>query len=163
MAPLSGPNAYRPLMIKVSGPTIGRRTHTSRCGEENAKCSGSNLLDPPNASSQSKQLFRTSSPSNVISSHAASTSSLGKLRFTSGGNALRQPDRRHGCHRLGPIELTCQCRCAIHTLTHIHDDNATPFCQLREQLPSGRGAAIDIKRLSPYLAKILFSFEMRRS
>ena len=30
--------------------------------------------------------------------------------MTSGGNALRQPDRRHGCHRLGPIELTCQCQ-----------------------------------------------------
>ena len=25
-------------------------------------------------------------------------------------------------------------RVGIHPLTHIHDDNATPFCQLREQL-----------------------------
>jgi hypothetical protein len=103
-------NTYPPFMIRGSGQTIRQRIHTSRCGEENAKCSGSNRLDPPNASSRSTPLSKTPSPSNVISSHAASTSSSGKPRLRCGGNALRQPDRRHGYRRLDPIELTCQCQ-----------------------------------------------------
>ena len=61
MAPPFDRNAYPPFMIRVSGPTIGRRTHTNRSGGENAKCSGSNRLDLPNAFSRSTPQCRTSS------------------------------------------------------------------------------------------------------
>ena len=111
IVPPFGTNAYLPFMIKVYGQTIGRRIHISPSEGENAKCSASNPQGLLNASFRSTLPSKTPSPSNVISSHAVSTSSSGKPRLRCGGNALRRPDRRHGCHRLGPIELTCRCPC----------------------------------------------------
>jgi hypothetical protein len=81
-------------MIKVSEETIGRRTHISPSDDENAKCSGSNLLDPPNASSLSTPPFKTPSKSNAISSHAASSSSFARQRLLSGGNAAYLPEMK---------------------------------------------------------------------
>ena len=109
MVPLFVRKAYPPFMIKGSGPTIGRRPHTSQCEGANAKCSASHPLDLPNASSQSNPPSKTSSPSNAISSRAASSSNSGWLHLRCGGNVLRQPDRHNGCQPLVPIELTCQC------------------------------------------------------
>jgi len=117
-------SAYPRFMIKPNGPTIGRQLRISRCGEENTKCSALNPQGPLNAPSQSKPPSKMCSQSNVISSHAASSSCSAKPRLPSGGNTPRQTDRRNGCHHSGPIKLTYQCRsggCSILTLLD-------PFC-----------------------------------
>ena len=103
-------SGYRSFTIKASGQTIGQRIQITRCGGEIARRSGSSRPDQPNASFQSKPPFKTSSPSNATSCHAVSSSSSGRPRLRSGGNARRPPEHADVGRSLRLTALTCQCR-----------------------------------------------------
>ena len=109
MAPPFDKNAYPPFMIRVSGPTIGRRIHTSLSAGGNARCSASNPLDPLNASSRSTPQCRTSSPSNVTFYPAPSLSSFGLTHSRIGRAVLCLAERADVAGSLVLTDLTCQC------------------------------------------------------
>lgn len=103
-----GRHAYRPFMVRISGQTIGQRIRISLSEGENVKCSVSRRPGLPNASPQSKPLFRTSSLSNATASDVASTGSSGKPHLTSGGNALHPHERWSARDELRVSQPNCE-------------------------------------------------------
>jgi MFS family permease len=81
------------MPLRGFGVTIGRRTRISLYGDESARCSGLNRLDPLSASSACMPPFTTPSTFNAISSRDRRCGPSELRRRTNGGMQSRQRSR----------------------------------------------------------------------
>lgn len=143
---------------RAPGPHAGSCASCARCRasrQSESRQAGTDHTRPPsgangcrqrfkspvrrNASSRSRPPSRTFSPSNATFFHAASSSSLGRVRSKSGNHVQRQPERVSIGNLAWLSDLMCQCQLAVcHTARRrsvkswasTHSPTAKRYCGL---------------------------------